>query len=129
MENVAIAFCPQRKVRALADAHGFKTPPTLAAALGAQATGGVRKPKAFVHSFVLGAPPETWGDAACAPLVRLISELRGLCASPGSSWLAKWQPLSTHQHGDLNAANILVDVHDVRRKRASLHPPVFPARL
>ena len=26
--------------------------------------------------------------------------------------MSKWCPLSTHQHGDLNSSNILVDVHD-----------------
>ena len=39
---------------------------------------------------------------------------RALCgADPGpasSSWLSQWRPLRCKQHGDLNAANVLVDV-------------------
>ena len=112
VESTAIAFCPSAGSAAeLARARGYVPPPGLRAALE-PLPAKVRKADKFECSFVLGAPRDTWDDEACEPLVELIESLRGLLESPSSSWLGSWAPLSTHQHGDLNSANILVDVHD-----------------
>ena len=72
----------------------------------------LRKAEKWLHSFVLQAPKETWDDAACKPIIDLINAMRTILASPKESWMGSWNPLSTYQHGDLNSANILVDVHD-----------------
>ena len=84
----------------------------------------------FVHNEFIR--PETWGDEACAPLVQLVDTLLALGTRPAGSggkgdggeeggdtasstaqlahaWLSSWSPLETHQHGDLNLDNILID--------------------
>ena len=130
IEPIAIAFCPPPSQRDLARTAGFQTPPSLLSAIGGLPKKAARKAAMFAHSFVLHCTEDVWGDAACAPLVALLTTLRSAiaggaenaaaappaapdaCAPDACAWMATWRPLLTHQHGDLNAANILVDVHD-----------------
>ena len=50
-----------------------------------------------------------WGADACAPLVALIRQLNAY-RRQAPSWLLDLHPLRSYQHGDLNAANVLIDL-------------------
>ena len=75
----------------------------------------VAKRDKFAASFVLDVPSHVWSDANCQPLISLLHQLEVISSGTGGddvAWLAEWQPLRLYQHGDLNAANVLVDVKD-----------------
>ena len=75
----------------------------------------VAKRDKFAASFVLDVPSLVWSDVDCQPLVSLLHQLEAISSGTGGddvAWLAEWQPLRLYQHGDLNAANVLVDVKD-----------------
>ena len=112
-EGLVIAFRPPKERVGLARSLGYTMPPALKAALDDTVGMTFRKRSKFQHSFVLETPSDVWDDAACAPLVAVLSRLRELC-EPGAActWLHGWRPMQTEQHGDLNAANILVDVQN-----------------
>ena len=112
VKSVIRAFCPPPELEGLATSSGFATPASLEQALASSPRKATKR-DAFTHSFVLQTGADVWGDEACTPLVRLLGVMGTLGGGGGDAgWLAKWAPLTAHQHGDLNAANILVDVHD-----------------
>ena len=68
--------------------------------------------KSFRDSFVHEVDSSLWASSeACAPFVQLINMANAALSQP-PEWLKAWQPLVNHQHGDINLANILVDVRD-----------------
>ena len=68
--------------------------------------------KSFGDSFVHEVDASLWGSSeACAPFVQLINMASAALSQP-PEWLEAWRPLVNHQHGDINLANILVDVRD-----------------
>ena len=112
--SAVIAFLPQVTEEGLAFEHGYNTPANLQECFDALRANGARfdlikKRKLWADSFVLQCGAGIWGDAACAPLVKLIGELNGFRrAAP--EWLRSLRPLRSYQHGDLNAANVLIDL-------------------
>ena len=98
----------------------YEPPESIAAALRAMEeasvidAASVPKRDKFSSSFVLEADDDLWTDSQCEPLVRLVHELQQLTnrRPPSAAWLDEWRPLRVYQHGDLNAANVLVDVKE-----------------
>ena len=75
---------------------------------------GIKKRDKFCESFVHECSRDIWGPSACESLVQLLQALDSLVTSskPLTSWLQSHTMLLTMQHGDLNFANILVDVQN-----------------
>ena len=68
--------------------------------------------KNYKDSFVHENGCDFWrAEGACDAFVGFIMAMQGYAAQP-PAWLKEWRPLVTHQHGDLNLKNILVDVTD-----------------
>ena len=135
VEALVVAFMPPVELEAFAEEAGYCAPAALVEALGdygEQSFGGnslkgvgKKQLKNFEQSFVFECGEDVWGDAACEPLAELVGLLGEILDAPSDpawhqqddaddaySWLSRWTPLNTHQHGDLNAANVLVDVRD-----------------
>ena len=128
-ECAAALFIPPRATSGL---HGYQPPAELLESLdGAKGKGlqlkleGTKHAGNFATSFVHDDRlREEWSGKACKPLASLIQLLASAAiphAEDGSSvtsvpsahampWLIDWAPLLNQQHGDLNLANILVDV-------------------
>ena len=122
--SAVIAFLPTVRLADESASKGYEPPPKLAALLMRLNRDGVlfdkiKKRDLFADSFVFHCNPSIWGDDACAPLVSLVETMVGLIdpdlsnvpPQPMPSWLVEWRPLRTFQHGDMNAANVLLDVH------------------
>ena len=109
-----IAFLPPTSEQPLADRCRYDAPPNLRACLDELRQSGARfdlikKRRLWADSFVLQCGSDVWGEAACQPLVDLVRELDGFRTEP-PEWLVGLYPLRSYQHGDLNAANVLIDL-------------------
>ena len=132
--RLAAVFIPPPNAPA-SEPSPYATPSTVQSALtrleGASVLSLSKQPNheryfrnSFVHNEFIRA--EIWGDEACAPLVQLVDTLLVFRTPPAAggegdgaaasspaqqahAWLSSWSPLETHQHGDLNLDNVLID--------------------
>ena len=110
-----IAFLPPSECHSIAEQHNYSAPANLSACFESlQREGGARfdlikKRRLWADSFVLQCDSEVWGDKACEPLVTLLEQLNSW-RKAAPEWLESFLPLRSYQHGDLNAANVLIDL-------------------
>eukprot|EP00966_Prymnesium_polylepis_P210716 4878820-Prymnesium_polylepis.1 len=66
----------------------------------------------FNNSFVHDCDRSLWDEAGCEPIVKLVQVISQMWGWKGNTpeWMADWKPLRCYQHGDLNCANVLVDL-------------------
>ena len=113
--SAVIAFLPAHEHGELARGAGYEVPAGLRAFFSQlmSAEAGrfalIKKRQLWQDSFALQCPADVWGGAQCDPLVALLWQLRRMCGGP-PPWLLEHYPLRAYQHGDLNAANVLIDV-------------------
>ena len=110
-----IAFAPPAECTKMAAEARYETPPNLHECFtsahdeDAWRFGQIKKRKLWADSFVLQCDESVWSATECEPLVRLLRELHRW-RTDVPEWLRALRPMRSYQHGDLNAANVLIDL-------------------